>query len=217
MEPPRRPRRRPPPCRVTSTRRWSGRERQLAQLRQSFDAADEDDACQLFTVLGSAGVGKSRSGRGVPVDLGGGRRGRSAAGACRTARASPTSRSSRRSNRPRAWPTSTCPTSSRRRSARSSRATSTRNSSAATCRSSWASPRRRVRRGDVLGDPEVLRGLARERDRSCSCSTTSIGASPRSWTSSSTSPTGRAAPRSCSCAWRAPICSTCGRRGVAAS
>jgi hypothetical protein len=37
-----------------------GRERQLAQLRQAFEAADGDAACQLFTVLGPAGVGKSR-------------------------------------------------------------------------------------------------------------------------------------------------------------
>jgi class 3 adenylate cyclase/tetratricopeptide (TPR) repeat protein len=37
-----------------------GRERQLAQLRQAFDAAEGDAACQLFTVLGPAGVGKSR-------------------------------------------------------------------------------------------------------------------------------------------------------------
>jgi class 3 adenylate cyclase/tetratricopeptide (TPR) repeat protein len=37
-----------------------GRERQLAQLRQAYEAAVEDAACQLFTVLGPAGVGKSR-------------------------------------------------------------------------------------------------------------------------------------------------------------
>ncbi len=37
-----------------------GRERQLAQLRQAFEAAVEDAGCQLFTLLGSAGVGKSR-------------------------------------------------------------------------------------------------------------------------------------------------------------
>ena len=37
-----------------------GRERQLAQLRQAFNAAVEDGACQLFTILGPAGVGKSR-------------------------------------------------------------------------------------------------------------------------------------------------------------
>ncbi|MGZ8662287.1 MAG: ATP-binding protein, partial [Actinomycetota bacterium] len=37
-----------------------GRERQLAQLRQAYEAAVEDGGCQLFTLLGSAGVGKSR-------------------------------------------------------------------------------------------------------------------------------------------------------------
>jgi tetratricopeptide (TPR) repeat protein len=37
-----------------------GRERQLSQLESSFAHAREDRACVLFTVLGSAGVGKSR-------------------------------------------------------------------------------------------------------------------------------------------------------------
>ena len=37
-----------------------GRERQLAQLRQAYEATIEDGGCQLFTLLGSAGVGKSR-------------------------------------------------------------------------------------------------------------------------------------------------------------
>jgi class 3 adenylate cyclase/tetratricopeptide (TPR) repeat protein len=37
-----------------------GRDRQLSQLRQAFDAAVADRSCQLFTVLGAAGVGKSR-------------------------------------------------------------------------------------------------------------------------------------------------------------
>ncbi|HEY7660093.1 MAG TPA: adenylate/guanylate cyclase domain-containing protein [Actinomycetota bacterium] len=37
-----------------------GRERPLAQLRQAFEAAEGDTACQLFTLLGAAGVGKSR-------------------------------------------------------------------------------------------------------------------------------------------------------------
>jgi class 3 adenylate cyclase/tetratricopeptide (TPR) repeat protein len=37
-----------------------GRDRQLALLLQLFEAAAADRACQLFTVLGSAGVGKSR-------------------------------------------------------------------------------------------------------------------------------------------------------------
>ncbi|MGA9161573.1 MAG: adenylate/guanylate cyclase domain-containing protein, partial [Actinomycetota bacterium] len=37
-----------------------GRRRQLAQLRQAFDAVVEDRTCALVTVFGSAGVGKSR-------------------------------------------------------------------------------------------------------------------------------------------------------------
>jgi class 3 adenylate cyclase/tetratricopeptide (TPR) repeat protein len=37
-----------------------GRARQLGQLRQAFDASVDDAVCQLFTVLGSAGIGKSR-------------------------------------------------------------------------------------------------------------------------------------------------------------
>lgn len=37
-----------------------GRARQLAQLRQAFDASVDDAACQLFTILGPAGIGKSR-------------------------------------------------------------------------------------------------------------------------------------------------------------
>jgi class 3 adenylate cyclase/tetratricopeptide (TPR) repeat protein len=37
-----------------------GRQRQLSQLGQAFEAAVEDSSCQLFTLLGSAGVGKSR-------------------------------------------------------------------------------------------------------------------------------------------------------------
>ena len=37
-----------------------GREREHARLRQAFDQACRDKACHLFTLLGSAGVGKSR-------------------------------------------------------------------------------------------------------------------------------------------------------------
>ena len=37
-----------------------GRARQLTQLRQVFDASIDDRSCQLFTVLGGPGVGKSR-------------------------------------------------------------------------------------------------------------------------------------------------------------
>ena len=37
-----------------------GRERELARLRQTFGSAIADRSCQLFTILGTAGVGKSR-------------------------------------------------------------------------------------------------------------------------------------------------------------
>jgi class 3 adenylate cyclase/tetratricopeptide (TPR) repeat protein len=37
-----------------------GRENELLRLRAVFDQAERDRSCQLFTVLGSAGVGKSR-------------------------------------------------------------------------------------------------------------------------------------------------------------
>jgi len=37
-----------------------GRERELTRLRVVFDQAVHDRSCQLFTILGSAGVGKSR-------------------------------------------------------------------------------------------------------------------------------------------------------------
>ena len=37
-----------------------GRERELRRVRDVFEQATEDGACQMLTVLGSAGVGKSR-------------------------------------------------------------------------------------------------------------------------------------------------------------
>ena len=37
-----------------------GRERELARLSQTFEAAIADRSCQLFTILGTPGVGKSR-------------------------------------------------------------------------------------------------------------------------------------------------------------
>jgi class 3 adenylate cyclase/tetratricopeptide (TPR) repeat protein len=37
-----------------------GRERELRRLQEAFEQAVEDRSCQLFTILGTAGVGKSR-------------------------------------------------------------------------------------------------------------------------------------------------------------
>ena len=63
-----------------------GRERELARLRQAFEAAVADRSCQLFTILGTPGVGKSRL---VEEFLGRSERPRSfEAGASRTARGS---------------------------------------------------------------------------------------------------------------------------------
>ncbi len=43
-----------------STRRWWGAIVRLEGLRQAFEAAVESNSCHLLTVLGPAGVGKSR-------------------------------------------------------------------------------------------------------------------------------------------------------------
>src|SRR5438067_10386737 len=48
-----------------------GRETELRRLRDAFRQAVHDRSCQLFTVLGSAGVGKSRLAAEVLGDIGG--------------------------------------------------------------------------------------------------------------------------------------------------
>ena len=45
---------------ATLRARLVGRDRELAMLRQCFERAEADHSCQLFTLLGAAGVGKSR-------------------------------------------------------------------------------------------------------------------------------------------------------------
>ncbi len=47
-----------------------GRERELARLRQAFEAAIAHRSCQLFTILGTPGVGKSRLGEEFLGSLG---------------------------------------------------------------------------------------------------------------------------------------------------
>jgi predicted ATPase/class 3 adenylate cyclase len=48
-----------------------GRERHLDSLRRAFEGAAADNACHLFTILGTAGVGKSRLVEEFVKDLGG--------------------------------------------------------------------------------------------------------------------------------------------------
>ena len=49
-----------------------GRNRELSLLRAAFERAVSDRACQLFTVLGTGGVGKSRLLGAFVDELGGG-------------------------------------------------------------------------------------------------------------------------------------------------
>jgi len=48
-----------------------GRDRQLDSLRRAFEGVAADNACHLFTILGTAGVGKSRLVEEFVKDLGG--------------------------------------------------------------------------------------------------------------------------------------------------
>ena len=62
------------------------------------------------------------------------------------------------------------------------------------------------RRGDVLGDPQVLRGVGARATAGAGVRRHPLGRAHVPRPASSTSLTGRAARRSCCCAWRAPTC-----------
>ena len=49
-----------PPSLGDSTRRWSGRERELQRLRTAFEEAAGQRECRVISVIGTAGIGKSR-------------------------------------------------------------------------------------------------------------------------------------------------------------
>jgi hypothetical protein len=73
-----------------------GRERELETLRQAADRSLRESSCHLFTLLGTAGVGKSASRAWLPSSSQAPVRPSSAAGASATARASRSGRWSRR-------------------------------------------------------------------------------------------------------------------------
>ena len=78
-----------------------GREAELRQLEDAFARALSGRACQLVSVLGEPGVGKSRLAHELVERSGAGGSGYYAGAACPTARASPTGRWPRRSGRRR--------------------------------------------------------------------------------------------------------------------
>ena len=73
-----------------------GREPELDRLREAFERATREQTLHLFTVLGTAGIGKSRLAQEFATDAAERPRSSSAA-ACRTARASPSGRCARSS------------------------------------------------------------------------------------------------------------------------
>ena len=169
-----------------------GRSRELRQLASVWERATSERACQLFTVLGAAGVGKSRlsaeflaalddtlvvRGRCLPYGEG-----------------------------ITYWPVveivkqlpevDVDPARRRRR------------------RAPRQSEARHLERGDRLGVPQATR--SGRPGSSSACSTTSIGARRPSSTWWSTSPISPATRRSCCSAWRGRTSSTAGQAGAAA-
>ena len=146
--------------RAGSTRRSSAASASSSGSGDDFERAVAERACRLFTLLGAAGVGKSRLVARVPAALDGDGRPR---GRCLpTATASPTGRSSRSC-------IASCSAHERGRRR-------------------FARPRRR-RRDDASSRSGELLERAPPSSRSSSSSTTSTGPSRRSSTWSSTSPT----------------------------
>ena len=158
-----------------------GRERERRRLLDAFHQAVADRSCHLFTVLGAAGVGKSRLVAEVLETIDGAAT--VAAGRCLPYGDGLTW-----------WPL--VEALGRQRAARA-RGGRRRGRRRARLRAARAGGRRRRARGGVLGGTQGARGARAPTGRWSSSSMTCSGPSRRSSTSSSTSPTGRATRRCC--------------------
>jgi hypothetical protein len=169
-----------------------GRATELSRLRSAFAQAQADRSCQLFTILGSAGVGKSRLAAEFLTSLDDAVVAR---GRCLPYGEGITY-----------WPVVEVVKQLPR----------------ATLdppiehgiRVLLGEEEGAAREENARAFRKLLESVARERPSSAS-STTSTGARRRSSTFSSTSPTSRATPRSCFSASRGPSCSTPARAGRA--
>ena len=151
-----------------------GREKELEMLERALDRAQTERTSQLFTLLGSAGVGKSRIVAGVPRRTAPRRRRSYAAGACPTARASRSSPSPRSCRGRSAIAEGDLPSTARKGSRRSSPMLRTASGSHAR--------RRTLRLGRGGREPRTRSGpsascsnTSPENVHLSSCSTTSTG------------------------------------------
>ena len=192
-----------------------GRSRERMLLADAFGRAVRESSCHLFTVLGPAGVGKSRLVAEVLAEIGD--RATILQGSCLAygegitfwpVREIVLQATGLPGTTPRAFAPSSPP---------GSRATTTPRSSPSSCRGSSASEARSARPRRASGPCVTCSRSSLAGGRSSSSSTTSTGASRRSSTSSSTSPTGRGTRPSSSSASRAPSSSTCARPGAEGS
>ena len=187
-----------------------GRTRERVLLEQAFERAVSDRDCQLFTVLGAAGAGKSRL---VEEFLSGLDEGLVLSGRCLPYGDGITYFPVVGAMKEALGIADFDDESSVRESIHAAVAGQDHADAIA------ANLAKLLGAGEG-GAPEetfwaIRRFLeVRERiNRSWSCSTTSTGGNRHSWTWWSTSPTGPGTLRSCSCAWRGPICSTSVRDG----
>ena len=186
-----------------------GRERELQALADAFVRAVAERSCHLFTVLGAAGVGKSRlvrealaqhrrpgpaPRRHVPAL----RRGHHVLAGARGGQAGHRHRRRRLGRRGGGEDRG----DARRRRGGCAR----RGAGGRTGRPRGVG---RDRGAGILGLPQARRGAGAANSRRSSSSTTSTPASRTSSTWSSTSPSGRETRRCSSSAWPGPSCSRC--------